>query len=296
MLLHLGCLCRGGSWAFHVPALCKTWQTPSRDQGRIGKADGIANSQARCGRDKSGSGFTLIELLVVIAIIAILAAMLLPALAKAKDKAKGITCLNNGKQIALALSMYAGDNNEYLPPLNTGTWPTTTPDWWFKILDASKYLTSSTTSNNVWRCPAVKDSDINASTVAFFRSPCEGYGPLEGTSLTTGIIRYGKNSDGSNLGSRKVTDIKRSSQIWMIGDVGYPKSNWTMDKIHAAYNTEITTKQPSPTQGWAVGPYKQPAARHNARAIFSFFDGHVEGWKWTDLRQNKDDVFAINSL
>jgi prepilin-type N-terminal cleavage/methylation domain-containing protein len=242
-------------------------------------------------------GFTLIELLVVIAIIAILAAMLLPALAKAKAKAKTTACVSNNKQIALAFMMYADDNNDYLPSLNTGNFKTGTTDlWWFKILDNGKYMTSSSVSNNVWRCPEVTAADINIAVVNTFKSPCEGYGPMENGKgdYHGGVIRYGVDTDGkSRLGSRRLSQISRPSQVWLIGDVGVPKDPKTpQTQMPKGYYTEITTYQPvlGVVGGWT---FKQPACRHYGRAAFSVCDGHADNWKWADLHADKDDLFAV---
>jgi prepilin-type processing-associated H-X9-DG protein/prepilin-type N-terminal cleavage/methylation domain-containing protein len=238
-----------------------------------------ASTNRRSARSHLGSveragAFTLIELLVVIAIIAILAAMLLPALSKAKTKAKAIQCVSNLRQLGLATVIYA-DTCTYYPAGVGGpeTGPLTGAWLWPPLL---RQHLGSPRNVDVFKCPSAPPKAQWVMKFGSGLAPAYGY-LLDEVPLLPGnanFMSYGYNAWGSvdsypNRGLGVYTDYpltKPTNVVKPTDCIALGDSNWDL------------TKNGDPNWSGFIGMYAErqwPLDLHNLRANILFCDGHV---------------------
>jgi prepilin-type N-terminal cleavage/methylation domain-containing protein/prepilin-type processing-associated H-X9-DG protein len=231
-------------------------------------------------------GFTLIELLVVIAIIAILAAMLLPALNLAKEKSRGIKCMSNNKQLTLAWLLYADDNNGVLvknQPFTSGTIDGCWVGGWLSFA-----ANNPDNTNNLFLMEGKLGTYVGR-TLGVYKCPADIYTALQpggrlprvrSNAMNGYVVGYGYGNttvsawpeSPNRLQYNKLSDIRRPppSELWVFVDE-HP------DSINDGFII-IGATNPS---SWVND---LPASYHNRACGFGFADGHAEIHRWREAQ------------
>ncbi|SPE59425.1 conserved hypothetical protein [Verrucomicrobia bacterium] len=247
---------------------------------------------ARAGRRfLRASGFTLIELLVVIAIIAILAAMLLPALARAKAKSQAVNCLSNLKQLEVCWHLYGLDNLDVVAPNNS--------------IDAT---TDTTIASGISWCPDHANLDTNTlalqagvlfaynRSVAIYHCPADTSTVVGTTQLRNRSYNMSQSMNGypeflTAMGLPGISDLPSWKKFTQILN---PLPSQAMVFIDENADTLLDAQfgNPAGLPYWPQMWFDMPSDRHNQGGDLVFADGHVERWRWGVPKT----VYAIGQL
>ncbi|HZT23458.1 MAG TPA: prepilin-type N-terminal cleavage/methylation domain-containing protein [Verrucomicrobiae bacterium] len=262
-----------------------------------------AGGESRCRRLlKSGAlpggwskAFTLIELLVVIAIIAILAALLLPALARAKNQALRTGCMNNLRQIGILFQIYTDDHQDIFPPHRNSTLPdgnsdatVSLHDWWGTTITG--HAGDPNYTNELFHCPALKGNIVTYGWTWHWQFDCHyvGYGyngyflghhPYLPDNPPFTVSFAGKTHVFADTETFKRSAVLRPVDCLLIGDKNPrpPDGLWSSSLWFPTAWMDPNAK--------ATGSYNEgiDGIRHLGTGVISFVDGHSEARKDQDI-------------
>ena len=231
--------------------------------------------------------FTLIELLVVIAIIAILAAILMPALSSARARGRMASCQSNLKQLGSVFLNYANDNEDFIVPAHPkfGPGSTNTVPNWVQMLVMKKYVSPSNFAVPVTQL----DTGTNYAK-GLFACPAED-GVLEGMETNSPPAHSGATTHygmGTFVGAWSISDKKTSIYAQKVNQYrNHSKVMWLGDRHFGPRTSTQINYYAGKNKGYILDGF----IRHNGRANFMFFDGHVESRNHNEVPAANDTEF-----